>query len=92
MADVLGEEHNPSSDLKQNLEDQEYEMTALAEIIGDPQMFSKIDLDIKINENLNRLELDYAKSKNVKKIEEYFTLTFLQFSKVLPNKYVQEKS
>ena len=76
MADVLGEEHNPSSDLKQNLEDQEYEMTALAEIIGDPQMFSKIDLDIKIIDKLNRLELDYASCKTLEQIEEYFTLTF----------------
>jgi hypothetical protein len=31
--------------LIQNLEDQEYEMIALEEIIGDPQMFSKIDFD-----------------------------------------------
>ena len=76
MADLLDDEHNSPSNLNQNLEDQEYEMTALEEIIGDPQMFSKIDLDIKINEKLNRLELDYAKSKNVKKIEEYFALTF----------------
>ena len=76
MADVLGEEHNPSSNLIQNFEDQEYEMTALAEIIGDPKMFSKVDLDIKINEKLNRLELDYASCKNIEKIEEYYTLTF----------------